>query len=73
MCDSARRHGSWAQQAGTGGPRPGRQLQSCLLLTSQHGAALFLPGKDGAVPGVWPPLGYVPNKAPEEQWGQGPH
>lgn len=67
MCHSARRHGSWAQRAGTSGTRAGRQLQRRLRLTSQHGAALFLPGEAGTVPGARPPLGYVPNKAHGEQ------
>lgn len=63
MCHFAQRHGSWAQQAGTIRTRARRQLQRHLCLSSQHGAALFLPGKTGTVPSAHPPLGYVPNKA----------
>lgn len=70
MCHFAQRHGSWAQQAGTIRTRARRQLQRHLCLSSQHGAALFSPGKAGTVPSARPPLGYVPNKACGEQRGQ---
>lgn len=73
MCHFARRHGSWAQRAGTSGARAGRQLQRRLRLTSQHGAALFWPREAGTVPGARPPLGYVPNKAHGEQRGRRQH
>lgn len=73
MCHFARRHGSWAQRAGTSGTRAVRQLQRRPRLTSQHGAALFSPGEAGTAPGARPPLGYVPDEAHGEQRGRGPH
>lgn len=57
MCLFTRRHGFWAQRAGTGGTRTQRQLQRRLQFTSQHGAALFSPGEAGTVPGARPPAG----------------
>lgn len=73
MCCSAWCHRFWAQRAGTGGAWARRQLQRCLWLTSQHGAALFAPGEAGTVPSTRLLLGYVPNKAYGEQQGQWRH
>lgn len=66
-------HGFWAQRAGTGGAWARRQLQRCLWLTSQRGAALLVPAETGTVPSSWLLLGYVPNEAYGEQQGQWRH
>lgn len=69
MCCSAWCHSLWAQRAGTSVAWARRLLQSCLWLTSQHGAALFAPGEARTAPSARLLLGYVPNKAYGEQQG----